>query len=114
MNVDVISNTVSNREFGRYDDTLKKKSSSRTRIKAFKPKAGSTSVKIQNVDDTALDRTGKVVAGWREVDPSTVLVRGTGYSSWKRIKSAVQVIYTDASRQMSLNRNGVTHSWQVE
>lgn len=86
MNVDVISNTVSSREFGRYDDTLKKKSSSRTRIKAFKPKAGSTSVKIQNVDDKALDRNGNVVAGWREVDPSTVQVRGTGYSSWKKNK----------------------------
>lgn len=84
MNVDIISNNVSNKEFGHYDDSLKKKTSKRT--KAVKPKAGSTSVKIKNAGDLALDRDGNVVAGWREVDPSSVQVRGTGYSSWKKNK----------------------------
>ena len=103
MNVDVISNNISNRAFGHYDDTVeniaitsqflnrncaplhikKKKVKS---LKAFKPKAGSTSVKIKNTNELAVDKNGNMVAGWREVDPSTVQVRGIGYSSWKKNK----------------------------
>jgi hypothetical protein len=109
MNVGVISNTIGNRAFGNYDDPLsnsnvdniiastpilkrnlsplqKKKKKKVKSAKKFIPKAGSTSVKIENATDLAVDKNGNAVAGWREVDPLTVQVRGIGYSSWKKNK----------------------------
>mmetsp|Transcript_23155 Transcript_23155/g.54669 ORF Transcript_23155/g.54669 Transcript_23155/m.54669 type:complete len:371 (-) Transcript_23155:153-1265(-) len=49
----------------------------------FKPIAGSTSIKIEKTTDPATDRDGNVFAGWREVDPTTVQVRGVDYSKSK-------------------------------
>ena len=53
------------------------KKNTRRRTNTSKPKAGSTSVKIQNTSDLAVDKDADMVAGWREVDPSMVQVRGT-------------------------------------
>ncbi len=107
MIVDIISNSISNGTFGRNDEALANrnieniaiasqflegcvplhlKKKSLQKVKVSTPKAGSTAVKIRNVSDQAIDKNGKVVAGWREPDPTTVQVRGIGYSSWKKKK----------------------------
>ena len=100
-NVEVINSHVHSGAFGHYDDKITIITSQfpetncsllhlpENKLKSardFKPEAGSTSVKIENATDLALDKNGKIVAGWKEVDPSTVKVRGTGYSSWKKNK----------------------------
>ena len=46
----------------------------------FKPIAGSTSIQIENPTDPAIDEDGNVFAGWRNVDPSQIKVRGVGYN----------------------------------
>ena len=47
----------------------------------YKPIAGSTTIQLKNPTDPAIDeKTGKVLAGWRTVDPSTLQVRGCGYN----------------------------------
>ena len=104
MNVDVVSNSIGNNGFGQYDDTLSNRDhvdflkqycavplhiqekGTQKSAKESKPRAGSTSVKIEHATDLAVNKNGEVVAGWREVDPSTVKVRGAGYSSWKKNK----------------------------
>ncbi len=83
MDVDIIQSNINNGPFGYYDEN---KASTRHRAKVSRPKAGSTSVRIRDVTDQAVDKDGKIVAGWREPDPTTVQVRGTGYSSWKKKK----------------------------
>jgi len=90
MNVDIIKSNISNGHFGHCDENITNrqhlKKNTLPRVKVSRPKAGSTSVRIRNVTDQAVDKNGKVVAGWRVPDPTTVQVRGTGYSSWKKKK----------------------------
>lgn len=49
-----------------------------------RPIAGSTSVKIENPEDSTVGKNGRVFAGWREVDPSTLQVRGIGYTTRRK------------------------------
>jgi hypothetical protein len=50
----------------------------------YKPIAGSTSIQIENSTDPAIDEEGNVFAGWRNVDPSLMQVRGVGYNQNKK------------------------------
>lgn len=59
----------------------------------YKPLAGSTSIQITNPTDPALDAQGKVHAGWRTVDPSSIQVRGAGYSMKKTKIQNPQALY---------------------
>jgi len=48
----------------------------------YKPIAGSTSIQLKNATDPAIcAKTGKIMAGWRSVDPSTLHIRGCGYDA---------------------------------
>jgi len=48
----------------------------------YKPIAGSTSIQLKNPTDSAIcGTTGKIMAGWRTVDPTTLQVRGCGYDA---------------------------------
>eukprot|EP00751_Fragilariopsis_kerguelensis_P021586 CAMPEP_0170896458 /NCGR_PEP_ID=MMETSP0734-20130129/44797_1 /TAXON_ID=186038 /ORGANISM="Fragilariopsis kerguelensis, Strain L26-C5" /LENGTH=512 /DNA_ID=CAMNT_0011288685 /DNA_START=8 /DNA_END=1548 /DNA_ORIENTATION=- len=48
----------------------------------YKPIAGSTSIQLKNATDPAIcAKTGKIMAGWRTVDPSTLHIRGCGYDA---------------------------------
>lgn len=49
----------------------------------YKPVAGLTSIKIENATDPATDKDGNVLAAWREVDPSTLPVRGATFMTDK-------------------------------
>lgn len=52
----------------------------------YRPVAGSTTIQIDCPNDPAVDEEGNVMAGWRQVDPSTVLIRGIGYTKKNRKK----------------------------
>ena len=86
INTADLSSRLIGRNHGALYSTTKKHKKAKSEHKATpKPKAGSTSVKLKNASDFAVDKDGNPLAGWREVDPSTIQVRGTGYSSlWKK------------------------------
>lgn len=46
---------------------------------SFKPKAGTTSMRIENPTDLPVNKDGHVFAGWRWADPALMLVRSHNY-----------------------------------
>mmetsp|Transcript_16553 Transcript_16553/g.36085 ORF Transcript_16553/g.36085 Transcript_16553/m.36085 type:complete len:414 (-) Transcript_16553:19-1260(-) len=58
----------------------------------YRPPAGCTAIQIENPTDPAVDeKTGKLFAGWREVDASTIRVRGVGYCNSKKKKNKTKI-----------------------